>query len=139
MPEGKLIEDAVQVAAGATGLGGGLYGLRWLINWLTQWSERRAARLDVQEERADQEWKAIREEIMRQLAGALGRVDKVEQQNMGLRRAFNHVAAALIRIDPQHRALAEADRILALAFPDDFEIPAARAEAAIDRAQRAGG
>ncbi|MDF0540773.1 hypothetical protein PX699_00325 [Sphingobium sp. H39-3-25] len=139
MPEGKLFEDAVQVAAGATGLGGGLYGLRWLINWLTQWSERRAARLDVQEERADQQWKEIRETIRRQLADAQSRLEKVEQQNMAMRRAFNHLAAALIRIDPQHRALAEADRILALAFPDDFEIAAARAEAALDRAQQAGG
>lgn len=136
MSEGKIIEDIAQVAVGGASVGGGFVGFRWLMNWLTQWSEKRAARLDAQEERADLEWKEIRQALKDQLADALRRVEKVEVQNLALRRAFNHVAGALLRHDPKHPALMEADQIMAAAFPTDFELAVSRAEAALDRASR---
>lgn len=133
MSDPGLVDDAVQVATAAAA-GGGSLAIVWkMIGWLTQWSERKAARLDAQEERADREWRQIREDIKDQLKTALARIEKMETQNTALRRAFNHVAGALIRIDPRHPALQQADQIMGTAFPLDFELSTARAEAALDR------
>ncbi|WP_088183568.1 hypothetical protein [Sphingobium sp. Z007] len=137
MDDTGIATDVAKVAAGSFSAGGGFFALRWIVGVITRWSERRAARLDAQEERADREWQQIREEIKQQLADALKRVGTVERQNLALRRAFNHVAGALLRIEPKHTALAEADHLLAASFPVDFDLAMARAEAALDQAQSA--
>ena len=129
---GGYVASVVQVATAAAGGGAGAAIVWKLIGWLTQWSERKAARLDAQEVRADQEWRQIREDIKDQLKTALVRIEKMETQNTALRRAFNHVAGALIRIDPRHPALTQADQIMGTAFPFDFELSTARAESALD-------
>lgn len=131
MDESALAKDVAQAAAGGFSLGTGLFFVRWLVQVATKWSERREARLTAKEDRADREWQKIREEIKQQLADALKRVGTVERQNLALRRAFNHVAGALIRLDPQHAALAEADQLLAASFPVDFDLAVARAEGAL--------
>ena len=61
----------------------------------------------------------------------------MEKQGRALRMSFEHVAGALIRVDPDNPALAVVDKILAQAFPDDFTLAAYRAEAALDAS--AGG
>lgn len=135
MDEAGLAKDVAQTAAAGFSAGGGFVAIRWLVQIVTRWSERREARLNAQEDRADKEWQNIREEIKQQLADANKRLGIVERQNVALRRAFNHVAAALIRTDPQHNALAEADQLLAASFPVDFGLTAARAEGALDQVQ----
>lgn len=128
MNEPTLLEESVKVASGAAGAGGGFFALRWLIGWLTGRMDRRQTLLDAQDERVDREWQKIRERVET-------RLDKVEQQNEALRFAFHHVAGALIRIDPQNPALAQAEQMLAQAFPIDFTILTAQAEAALEHAQ----
>ena len=135
MDDGGFASDVAQAAAGGLSAGGGFFAVRWLVQVITKWSERREARLNAQEARADKEWQNIREEIKQQLADANKRLGVVERQNVALRRAFNHVAGALIRVDPQHAALAEADQLLATSFPVDFDLTAARAEGALDQVQ----
>ena len=135
MDESALASDVAQAAAGGFSLGTGFFAVRWLVQIVTRWSERREARLNAQEDRADREWQNIREEIKQQLADANKRLGTVERQNVALRRAFNHVAGALIRLDPQHAALAEADQLLASSFPVDFDLTAARAEGALAQVQ----
>jgi hypothetical protein len=135
MDESGLASDVAQAAAGGFSLGTSFFAVRWLVQIVTRWSERREARLNAQEDRADRDWHQIREEIKQQLADALKRLGTVETQNAALRRAFNHVAGALIRLDPQHAALAEADQLLASSFPVDFDLAVARAEGALGQSK----
>lgn len=46
MADNSLIDEAVKIAAGAGGLGGGLVFVRWFIGWLTFRHDRREDRLD---------------------------------------------------------------------------------------------
>lgn len=130
MSEPKLLDDAVSAAATGGGMGAAFFVLRWLWMAVTGRLDRREARIDAQDEKLDMEWQAIREEMK-------GRLDKIERQNEALRYAFHHVAGALIRLDPQNPALAQAEQMLAAAFPVDFRLLAEQAGAALDK--NAGG
>lgn len=125
VPHQSIVESLARMAAGGLGVGGGWFMLRWVIDKITARLDRRQQQLDIQDEKLDQEWKAIREELKL-------RVDKIEKQNEALRFAFHHVAGALIRIDPQNPALKQAEQLLAQAFPIDLTLLADRAAAALD-------
>lgn len=125
--EPTLLEEGVQIASAGVGVGGGFFALRWLVGWLTGRMDRRQLLLDAQDERVDREWQKIRERVEERLG-------KVERQNEALRFAFHHVAGALIRIDPQNPALAQAEQMLSQAFPVDFTLLAERAGSAVDTA-----
>ncbi|RSU21195.1 hypothetical protein [Sphingomonas koreensis] len=138
--EPTILEEGAKIASAGVGVGGGFFALRWLVGWLTGRMDRRQEVLDAQEGSIDQEWKDLREELKRDNADLKRRMDSVETQNSALRRAFNHVAGALIRIDPLNAALAQADQMLTQAFPLDFSLTTERAEAALnatDPARRA--
>ena len=136
MSEPTLLEESVQIASASAGVGGGLIFMRWLIGWLTGRADKRQEVLDAQEGSIDQQWTAFREELKGENADLKRRVGAVETQNTALRRAFNHVAGALIRLDPMNPALAQADQMLAQAFPLDFNLAADRADAALDAQAR---
>lgn len=126
--EPTLLEESIQIGSAAAGAGGGFFLLRWVFDRVVARLDRRQANLDAQDERVDREWQKIREKVEQ-------RLDRVERQNEALRFAFHHVAGALIRIDPQNPALAQAEQMLAQAFPIDFALLGERAGAALDKAQ----
>lgn len=133
MSEPSMMETAAEVAAGGAGFGGAFAAFWWLINWFTGRADKRQAVLDAQEEKVDQDWRAIREELHAANAATNRKLAAIEKQNEALRFAFHHVAGALIRIDPKNPALVQAEQLLAQAFPIDFGMLAARAEAALDQ------
>jgi len=103
--------------------------MRWIIGWLTARHDRRESNLERQEGSIDEQWRALREElnrdraeVRREAAAIKSRVAAMERQNEALRYAFHHVAGALIRLDPTNPALAQAEQMLARAFPLDFTL-----------------
>lgn len=102
------------------------FALRWLLDWIARRIDKRQAQLDVEHAALDMSWKEYRLQLERRIAN-------IERQNMAFRLGFQHVSAALIRVDPQNPALTIAEKIMAQAFPDDFSIGAARAGSAVDK------
>ncbi|MFZ2996296.1 hypothetical protein [Sphingobium sp.] len=131
MPEPKIIDDAVQAAAGGGTMGAVFFFLRWTWMQVTGRADRKQMLIDAQEAKVDREWETIREELKAERQADKLRVDRIERQNQALRFAFHHVAAALIRIDPQNPAITQAEQMLATAFPVDFRLLAEQAESAI--------
>jgi len=83
---------------------------RWLLGHADRREQRRQDRLDAEEEDLGKSWSAYRKRIE-------ARLQVVERQNYGFRLAFEHVAGALIRIDPHNPALAIAGKLLEQAIP----------------------
>ncbi len=125
MSDDTFVESAVQAAASGGGFAGVFLFLRWAVAVLTGRADKREQKLDAQDARLDAEWKQIREDMKR-------RLERIEKQNEALRFAFHHVAGALIRVDPNNPALAQAETLLNQAFPVDFRLIAERAGAALD-------
>ncbi|QNQ09238.1 hypothetical protein [Sphingomonas alpina] len=118
--------DEIKAAASfGGGLGVTLYFLRWLVNWITGRLDKRAAQLDAEHASLDGSWKGYRLTLEQ-------RVARLEGQNRALSVCFQHVSAALIRIDPANPALQRAEQIMAAAFPMDFSLAVQRAGAALD-------
>lgn len=132
MSESNFVDEAAKIAGIGVSGGGGFYIMRWVWTQLTGRLDRRQAIIDRQEERADREWEKIRNSLESRLAA-------IERQNEALRFSFHHVAGALIRLDPQNPALAQAEQILAQAFPLDFRILAAQAEVSVSADHALGG
>lgn len=136
MSDPGIIDDAITTAAAGTGVGGGFFALRWLVQWLTGRLDKRQAQLDAEHDALDMSWKDYRILLERDRQETRARMEKIDEQNRALRLAFEHVAGGLIRIDPSNEALVIADRILAAAFPTDFSFGITRAGAALDQAER---
>ncbi|MBY8826129.1 hypothetical protein [Sphingomonas colocasiae] len=130
MDDGGIVDNAVQIAAGGAGAGGGFYAIRWFFQWITGRLDRRQDLLDAQDQRVDREWQAIREELKADNDRMKARLEAISRQNEAIRFAFHHVAAALIRIDPKNPALIQAEQMLAKAFPVDFGMMLDRIDAA---------
>lgn len=128
MSDPSAIDELKTVAVGGGSFGGVFFALRWLVNWVTKRLDRRQERLDAEHNALDMGWKEYRLHTEKRLAA-------VEKQNRALHLAFQHVSAALIRVEPQNPALTVAERIMAAAFPDDFSLAAAMAAGAIDRTE----
>lgn len=120
-----LVDKMVDLTVMGATAGGGYAGLRWLLTWFTARYDRRQALLDTEHDALNMSWKDYR--ILLET-----RIASVERQNRALRMSFEHVAGALIRADPGNRALAIAEGIMAKAFPDEFGLGVARAEAAVN-------
>lgn len=125
------LKDAIGVGVGG---GGTFYALRWIMTWLAGRADKRQAALDDEHAALDMSWKDYRLFLERERRHLAERVEVVERQGRAAFLAFQHVAAALIRHDPQDPALQTADRIMASAFPLDFSVSMARAGGALDQA-----
>jgi hypothetical protein len=123
------------VAAAATGAAAAAsgFGIWRILLWLTIRFDKRQAQLDAEHAALDMSWKDYRLLLERDRRGLQQRMTTMEKQGRALRMAFEHVAGALIRVDPDNPALAVVDKILAAAFPDDFTVTTYRAETALDR------
>jgi ABC-type phosphate transport system auxiliary subunit len=126
MSDGPFIDELKTAGVFGGAFGGAFYALRWLLDWIAKRLDKRQAQLDAQEAALDMSWRDYRLQLERRIA-------TIERQNTAFRLGFQHVSAALIRIDPQNPALSLAEKIMAQAFPDDFSIGAAMAGSAIDR------
>lgn len=129
MSDPGILDEAVTAAATGTGIGGGFFALRWLVQWLTARADKRQAELDAEHATLDMSWKEYRLSLERRLRA-------MERANEALRLSFQHVSGALIRIDPHNEALVIADRLMAEAFPTDFSLSAAIAGGALDEDDR---
>ena len=139
MSDPGILDEAVTAAAAGTGVGGGFFAFRWLIQWLTGRLDKRQAQLDAEHDALDMSWKDYRLLLERDRQDLRATMGKIEAQNRALRTAFEHVTGALIRIDPKNEALVIADRILSSAFPADFSVGLAMAAAALDEDDRRRG
>ncbi|RYG90104.1 MAG: hypothetical protein EON59_00555 [Alphaproteobacteria bacterium] len=133
MPEPRIIDEVATAAGAGGGIGAVLLAGRYLINWFTGRIDRRQEALDAQDSKIDLEWQQLREELKAANLEMKRRVDQIEQQNNALRYAFQHVAGALVKVDPTNPALARAEHVLAQAFPLDLSFMVDRAELALDR------
>ena len=131
MHEPKLIGDVLSAGSAGAGIGTAFLIGRWVITWLTARFDRRQAVLDAQDGQIDQEWSALREELKRDKAEMKKHLTRIERQSEALRFSFHHVAAALMKVDPHNPALAQAEQLLAQAFPLDLRFATDRAEIAL--------
>ena len=107
------------------------YSLRWLITWFAGRLDRRQAKLDAEHDALDTGWKEYRQKLEADRAMLELRVAAIERQSRAAYNSFQHVAAALIQLDPQNEALVRAGRIMAAAFPEDFTLATAMAAGAL--------
>jgi len=125
MSDGLTTDGLKSVATFGGGFGAAFFALRWMVDWIAKRFDKRQAQLDAEHAALDMSWKDYRLQLERRIAA-------IERQNQAFHRSFQHVSAALIRIDPQNPALTIAEKIMAQAFPDDFTLGAAMAGAAVD-------
>lgn len=129
------MNPVVEWMGGAAVMGGtggvAFFAFKWAVDWLTRRHDARQARLDAQDERLDQGWKAYRETLERKLG-------EHERQIAALRYAFDVVSRGLIEVRPDHPALAEAAQLMRVAFPVDFSLDTALAEVTLRRQGREG-
>jgi hypothetical protein len=130
-----LLDDAVTAVIGGGSTGGVFFALRRAWLQFTGRTDRKQALIDAQEAKVDREWETIRENLKKERQQDKERLDRIERQNEALRFAFHHVAAALIRIDPQNPVLSQAEHMLSTAFPIDFRLLAEQAGRAVDVAR----
>lgn len=133
------LHAAMQLVAGGGTVAASGFGVWRLLLWLTNRFDKRQAQLDAGQNALDMSWKAYRLFLEQERQELRQRMDTMEGQNRALRLAFEHVAGGLIRIDPAHPSLHMAERLLHSAFGDDLTVLAARAEAAVAKAQARGG
>ncbi|MCJ8159902.1 hypothetical protein [Sphingomonas sp. LaA6.9] len=130
------LEDLKQwVAAGGSAgavFGAVFFALRWFVNWIAERHDKRQASLDAEHAELDQSWKSYRLVLERELG-------TIKRELNAVRFAFQRVSAALIEVDPTNPAIAEAAHIMAIAFPADFSLDVARAEAALNGHAKEGG
>ena len=136
MSDPGILDEAVTAAATGTGVGGGFFALRWLVQWLSGRLDKRQAQLDAEHGALDMSWKEYRLLLERDRQDLRAQVRQIVEQNRALRLAFEHVAGALIRINPRHESLVIADKILTAAFPTDMSLGVAMASAALDEDER---
>jgi uncharacterized protein HemX len=98
-------------------------GIRWLLGWKQQRAETLHAKLIKWEEKLDQREAKLDAEQAGNMAALERRVEKVEQQNVALRKGYYIVAGKLRSFDPSDPDLKQADDILRAAFPYDPFIP----------------
>src|SRR3546814_7331275 len=60
-----VVDTAVAAASAGGGFAGVLLASRWLLNWITGRYDKRAERIDAQDEKVDLQWQAIREAYAR--------------------------------------------------------------------------
>jgi hypothetical protein len=136
MTDPSVLDEAKGFAALGGGATASFFALRWLeraVRWVFDRMDKRQAELDAEDETLKMGWKDYRLFLERRLQDAVGRLDQMEVQNRALRTCFEHVAAGLIELDPQHPSLQLAARVMAAAFPGDFTVLSAMASAAVDR------
>lgn len=136
MSDPGILDEAATAVATGTGVGGGFFALRWLVQWATGRLDKRQAQLDAEHGALDMSWKEYRLLLERDRQDLRAEVRKIAEQNRALRLAFEHVTGALIRIDPKNEALVIADKILTAAFPTDMSLGLAMAGAALDEDDR---
>jgi hypothetical protein len=98
MSEGGLAGEVAQVAAGGLSLGGGLYGMRWLILWLTGRADRVAAVNDQQRAELDQSWKSYRLTLEARLKSQDERIEKLEVEVEDCHSSKRDTEARLTRL-----------------------------------------
>lgn len=118
MGDSPALITAVVGAAAAAGA-----GFRWFLSWLREGSASRSAKLDgwhkeltEREQRIAASENEFQERIERRLKA-------VEAENVALRQAFTLLSATVRHLDPGNAALAQAELILAAAFPLEPGIP----------------
>jgi hypothetical protein len=98
MSDGPFIDELKTAGVFGGAFGGAFYALRWLLDWIAKRLDKRQAQLDAQQAALDMSWRDYRLQLERRIA-------TIERQNQAFRLGFQHVSAALIRIDPQNPAL----------------------------------
>src|SRR3546814_15748680 len=83
-PKG-VVDTAVAAASAGGGFAGVLLASRWLLNWITGRYDKRAERIDAQDEKVDLQWQAIREAyardnetLLKDMAAIAARLTKAE-------------------------------------------------------------
>jgi hypothetical protein len=127
------IEPLKEAASLGAGGGAAFFALRWVVVWVTARLDRRQAQIDAEEAALAMSWKDYRIFLEQRQQLMETEMKQLSNGNKALRLAFEHVATALIRIDPQNPALERAGKIMAEAFPLDFTFPLQMAGGALDK------
>lgn len=98
-------------------------GIRWAFDWNDRRTETRSAKLEAWEARLEKREADFENKIENRMAAVEAENVAVRRENRGLRMAFQHVSAALVRCDPKDPALLLAERILAQSIPLDPYVP----------------
>ena len=117
MSEHSILDELKAPGAFGAGVGGALFGLRWLLTFVAGRFDRRQAALDAEHAALDKGWEGYREKLEGRLDRAEEKLATLTAQSAAMRTAFELVAGALKITDPGNSALARAETILASAFP----------------------
>lgn len=98
MENGGLVNDVAQVAAGGLSVGGGLYGMRWLILWMTGRADRREKVVEAERAELDQGWKSYRLVLEARLEKQDGRIERLETEVEECHMAKRQTEAQLARL-----------------------------------------
>ena len=81
MSDPGILDEAVTAAATGTGVGGGFFALRWLVQWLTGRLDKRQAQLDAEHDALDMSWKDYRILLEKDRQETRARMEKIDEQN----------------------------------------------------------
>jgi hypothetical protein len=106
-------------------------GIKFMLNWKARREDSRAHRLQkwheelqARELRLNEEQAAHFARIERELGDVRGDQQQMKREQGALRNAYQLIAGALRRIDPENIALGLADELLKAAFTLDPVVPA---------------
>lgn len=76
--ESTILAETAKFTGGGVGLAGGLYMVRWIIQWFTGRFDKRQAEIDGDASELDQKWRAYRKTIEDRCFALEGKVAHLE-------------------------------------------------------------
>jgi hypothetical protein len=98
MDDNGITGSLAQVATGGLSIGGGLYGMRWLILWLTGRADRRELVVEAERAELDQGWKSYRLVLEARLEKQDARIERLEAEVEECHVAKRQTEAQLTRL-----------------------------------------
>lgn len=97
--DSSIAGEAVKIASGFGGLGGGLVFARWFIGWLTGRHDQREAELRAEDGQIDLKWRAYREAIEGRCEMLEGKVERLEKEVDDCHAEKRDLAARVARLE----------------------------------------
>ncbi len=107
----NLWGDAVQVAAGGAGAGGGFVFVRWFINWLTGRHDLREAQIDKKDAALDERWAAYTKRMEDRVEVLEGKCTRQETEIEDCHRSKRDLEYRVARLEGVDQGMGEVRQI----------------------------
>lgn len=107
----NLWADAVQVAAGGAGAGGGFVFFRWFLNWLTGRHDKREAQIDAKDTALDERWAAYTKKMEERSEKLEGRCGRLEEEVEDCHRSKRELETRIARLEGIDQGMGEVRQI----------------------------